>query len=128
MVGPISQDVSSPRGRQEGVHVITSKGEAAEELSQAVDLVHYRPGVLEHSNVEVTRTQFLILLFFPFGPKRQFNHLGISGGHDISAHHHRIDAEPLSLVHNERQRADKRPSGQGDLSARDNERMLWREL
>ena len=128
VVGPIPQDMHITGGRHEGVHVITVKGEAAEKLSQAVDLVHYRPRVLEHSNVEVTRTHFLILFFFPFGPKRQFNHLGISGGHDISAHHHRIDTEPLSLVHNERQRADKRPPGQGDLSTRNNERMLWREL
>ena len=108
VIGPISQNVRTTSGRHEGVHVITAKGEAAEELSQAVDLVHYRPGVLKHCDVEVTRTQFLILHFIPFGPERHFDHLGIGRGHDVSAHHHRIDTETLTLVHNERQRADKR--------------------
>src|SRR5205823_6443986 len=55
VIGPISQNVRTTSGRHEGVHVITAKGEAAEELSQAVDLVHYRPGVLKHCDVEVTR-------------------------------------------------------------------------
>ncbi len=70
MVGPIPQDMRTTGGRHEGVHVITVKGEAAEKLSQAVDLVNYRPSVLEHCDVEVTRTLFLILRLFPFGPKR----------------------------------------------------------
>jgi hypothetical protein len=128
VVGPISQNVRTLGGRHEGVHVVTVKGEAAEEQSQDVDLVYHRPGVLEHCYVEVTRTPFLALRFFPLGPERHFDHLDIGGGHDVSAQHHRIDTEPLSLVHNERQRADKRPFGQGDLSARNDQRMLWREL
>jgi hypothetical protein len=33
----------------------------------------------------------------------------------------------LSLVQNERQRADERPFGQGDLSVRNDQGMLWRE-